>query len=259
MTVSEPITGLRRVAATRYVAPLREGGSLPGLVEADDDGLYVMKFRGAGQGPAALVAEVIAGELARALALPVPELVLAELEPELAKAEPDVEIQELAAASTGLNLGVDFLPGSLPFTPAAARELDPQRAADIVWFDALVMNVDRTPRNPNLLAWHGRIWLIDHGAAFYRQHGERPLASAARDAFPMIGQHVLLERAGSIGEADERLAATAVAAIDAIVRLVPDDWLGDRPAPRRQDFADFLRDRLRSPRDFVVEADDARA
>jgi hypothetical protein len=176
-----------------------------------------------------------------------------------ARAEPDPEIQDLVAASAGLNFGLDFLPGALAFDADAGRALDPELAAAIVWFDALMTNVDRTPRNPNLLAWHGRIWLIDHGAAFYRQHGERPLASAARDAFPMIGQHVLLERAGSIGEADERLAATAVAAIDAIVRLVPDDWLGDRPAPRRQDFADFLRDRLRSPRDFVVEADDARA
>src|SRR6188508_302751 len=162
---------LRRVTATRYVAPLREGGSLPGLVEADDDGLYVVKFRGAGQGPAALVAEVLAGELARALGLTVPELVLAELDPELPRAEPDVEIQELLVASAGTNLGVDFLPGALPFTPAAADGFDPARAADVVWFDALVMNVDRTPRNPNLLVWHGRTWLIDHGAALYVHHG----------------------------------------------------------------------------------------
>src|SRR6201996_5300643 len=153
---TETDTRLRRVTATRYVAPLREGGSLPGLVEADDDGLYVMKFRGAGQGPAALVAEVVAGELARSLDLLVPELVVAWLEPELARAEPDVEIQELAAASVGANLGVDFLPGALPFPPAAARALDPALAADVVWLDALVMNVDRTPRNPNLLVWHGR-------------------------------------------------------------------------------------------------------
>ncbi|MEA2147110.1 MAG: hypothetical protein QOG59_2697, partial [Solirubrobacteraceae bacterium] len=162
---------LREITATRYVAPLREGGSLPALVEADDDGLYVMKFTGAGQGPAALVAEVVAGELARSVGFLVPELVVANLDPDLARAEPDVEIQELALASVGANLGVDFLPGSLPFTPAAAHGLSAEQAADLVWFDALITNVDRTPRNPNLLVWHGRTWLIDHGAAFFRQHG----------------------------------------------------------------------------------------
>jgi hypothetical protein len=256
---TETDTRLRRVSATRYVAPLREGGSLPGLVEADDDGLYVMKFRGAGQGPAALVAEVVAGELARALGLLVPELVVAELDPELARAEPDVEIQELADASVGENLGVDFLPGALPFTPAAARVLDPGLAADVVWFDALVMNVDRTPRNPNLLVWHGRTWLIDHGAAFYRQHGDAPLADSARARFPLVRDHVLLPRAGSIFEADERLAETARAAAGRAVALIPDAWLGERPAERRLDFEAFLRARLEAPRDFVAEAEDARA
>jgi hypothetical protein len=250
---------MRRVAATRYVAPLREGGSLPGLVEADDDGLYVMKFRGAGQGPAALVAEVVAGELARAVGLPVPELVLAELDPELAKAEPDIEIQELAAASVGLNLGVDFLPGSLAFTAAAGNSLAPDRAADVVWFDALVMNVDRTPRNPNLLVWHGQVWLIDHGAAFYRQHAEEPLASSARAAFPLIREHVLLGRAGPIAGADARLAGAAADAIAHAVAQVPDQWLGDRPTARRADFAEFLGDRLTPPRVFVQEAERARS
>jgi hypothetical protein len=250
---------LRRVAATRYVAPLREGGSLPGLVEADDDGLYVMKFRGAGQGPAALVAEVVAGELARAIGLPVPELVLAELDPELAKAEPDIEIQELAAASVGLNLGVDFLPGSLAFTTAAGNSLAPERAADVVWFDALVMNVDRTPRNPNLLVWHGQVWLIDHGAAFYRQHAEEPLAASARAAFALIREHVLLDRAGPIAGADARLAGAAAEAIAHAVGEVPDEWLGERPAARRADFAEFLSDRLTPPRVFVEEAERARS
>ena len=252
-------TRLRHVTATRYVAPLREGGSLPGLVEADDDGLYVMKFYGAGQGPAALVAEVVAGELARALGLLVPELVVAELEPELARGEPDVEIQELADASVGSNLGVDFLPGALPFTPAAARALDPSLAADVVWLDALVMNVDRTPRNPNLLVWHGRTWLIDHGASFYRQHGDAPLADSARAAFPLVRDHVLLPRAGSIAQADERLAAAAQAAVADAVARVPDAWLGPAPAERRADFEAFLRARLEPPRGFVMEAEDARA
>lgn len=251
--------GLRHVLATRYVAPLREGGSLPGLIEADDDGLYVMKFRGAGQGAAALVAEVVAGELGRAIGLPVPELVVAELDPELAKAEPDIEIQELAAASSGLNLGVDFLPGALPFTIAAATKLDPDHAADVVWFDALVMNVDRTPRNPNLLVWHERTWLIDHGAAFYRQHGDGPLALAAHAGFPLIGEHVLLGAAGPIAEADDRLAEAAMGAASDVTRLVPRQWLGERPDQRRADFAEFLQERLRGPRRFVEEAERARA
>jgi HipA-like kinase len=231
---------------------------LPGLVEADDDGLYVMKFRGAGQGPAALVAEVVAGELARALGLLVPELVIAELDPDLARAEPDVEIQELADASVGANLGVDFLPGALPFTPAAGRAMDPDLAADVVWFDALVTNVDRTARNPNLLVWHGRTWLIDHGAAFYRQHGDAPLAQSAQAAFPMVAEHVLLRHAGPIAGADARLAGAAEQAVAGAVALVPDAWLGPAPAERRADFAAFLHARLSPPRAFVTEAEEAR-
>jgi hypothetical protein len=249
---------LRRVIATRYVAPLREGGSLPGLVEADDDGLYVMKFRGAGQGPAALVAEVAAGELARSLGMLVPELVVAELDPALARAEPDVEIQELAEASVGANLGVDYLPGALSFTSAAGRTLDPAQAADVVWFDALVMNVDRTPRNPNLLVWHGRTWMIDHGAAFYRQHRPAPLAESARAPFALIGEHVLLPYAGPIQQADERLAGAAADAVADAIARVPDEWLGDQPARRRADFEGFLHGRLAAPRVFVQEAERAR-
>ena len=231
----------------------------PGLVEADDDGLYVMKFRGAGQGPAALVAEVVAGELARSLGLRVPELVLAELEPELAHAEPDAEIQELAEASAGVNLGVDFLPGALPFTPAAGAALGPDTAADVVWLDALVMNVDRTPRNPNLLVWHERTWLIDHGAAFYLQHGGAPLADSADAPFPLIAEHVLLPDAGSVAEADERLAARALEAAGPAVELVPADWLGRTRSSRRADIAAFLSRRLDGPRSFAQEAERARA
>jgi hypothetical protein len=250
--VAQTLAALPTVRATRYVAALREGGSLPGLVEADDDGLYVVKFRGAGQGPGALVAEVIAGELGRALGLPVPDLAVVSVAPELGHAEPDPEIQELIAASPGANSGMDFLPGALPFTPPA-DQVDPAFAADVVWFDALVTNIDRTPRNPNLLSWHGRIWLIDHGAAFFRQHGERPLAETARDPVPMLAEHVLLPVAGSLSEADERLAERAAAAIDEVVALVPDDWLGADPAARRAGFAAFLRDRLAPPRPFVEE------
>ena len=249
---------LRRVTATRYVTPLREGGSLPGLVEADDDGLYVVKFRGAGQGPGALVAEVLAGELARALGLRVPDLVLAELDPELPRAEPDQEIQDLLTASAGINLGVDFLPGALPFTPAAAHAIDAAFAADVVWLDSLVTNVDRTPRNPNLLVWHGRTWLIDHGAAFYRQYGDAPLAESARAPFAHIADHVLLAFAEPIATADERLAERAQDAVAGAAALVPDDWLGDAPTARRADLVGFLRARLEEPREFVEEAERAR-
>ena len=249
---------LRRVTATRYVTPLREGGSLPGLVEADDDGLYVVKFRGAGQGPGALVAEVLAGELARALGLRVPDLVLAELDPALPRAEPDQEIQDLLTASAGINLGVDFLPGALAFTPAATHAIDPAFAADVVWLDALVTNVDRTPRNPNLLVWHGRTWLIDHGAAFYRQHGDAPLADSARAPFPHIADHVLLAFSEPIAAADERLADRARNAVAAAAALVPDEWLGDDPVARRADLAGFLEARLQEPREFVQEAERGR-
>src|SRR5689334_4043120 len=180
---------LRTVTATRYVTPLSEGGSLSGLVEADDDGLYVLKFRGAGHGPRAPLAEVVAGELARGLGLPVPELVLVEVDPALGAAEPDPEIQDLIAASAGLNLGMDFLPGATAYLPAHPPPAS--LAADVVWFDALVTNVDRTPRNPNLLRWHGNLWLIDHGAALYAFHGAEPVARA-RAGFPAIRDHVLL-------------------------------------------------------------------
>jgi hypothetical protein len=250
---------LRTVAATRYVAPLREGGSLPALVEGDDDGLYVVKLRGAGQGVRALVAEVLVGRLAQLAGLPVPELVIVDVDAELARAEPDPEIQDLVTASAGSNAGLDFLPGSLPYAPAAARPPDAALAADVVWFDALVMNVDRTPRNPNLLVWHGRTWLIDHGAAFYLQHGDAPLARSARAAFAHIADHVLLAAAEPIAAADERLAARAMEATAGAAALVPDGWLGADPAARRADLVAFLEARLQAPRPFVEEAERARA
>jgi hypothetical protein len=241
---------LRTVRSTRYVTPLREGGSLPAIVEADDDGLYVVKFRGAGQGPKALAAEIVAGEAGRALGLPVPELVLVEVDPQLAGAEPDPEIQDLLDASAGLNVGMDFLPGALPFTPGRAPDGD--LAADVVWFDSLMLNVDRTPRNPNLLRWHGRTWLIDHGAALYVHHGADPLAGA-RGRFPAIREHVLLPHASSIAEADARLAGRLDrAALEAIEALVPADWRGDAP------YAEHLVRRLEAPRAWVDEAEEAR-
>jgi len=249
---------LRGVVATRYVTPLREGGSLPGLCEADDDGLYVVKFRGAGQGAKALVAEVICAALARDAGLAVPELVTVELDPALGRAEPDPEIQDLLDASAGVNLGVDFLPGALPFVPAAGPEPAPQLAADIVWLDAFITNVDRTAQNPNLLWWHGELWCIDHGAALYRHHeGLRPADATAR--FAAIAQHVLLPYAGSIAEADARLAPRLDrAAVERAVAAVPDAWLAD-PDRDRPTYVSFLCARLAAPRAFAEEAEDARA
>jgi hypothetical protein len=250
-------TDLRTVSATRYVTPLREGGSLPGLIEADDDGLYVVKFRGAGQGTRALVAEVIAGELARTLGLPIPEQAIVEIDPALGAAEPDPEIQELIVASPGQNLGMDFLPGAAAYSPAAGWAPDPELAAEIVWFDALLTNVDRTPQNPNLLLWHERLWLIDHGAAIYLQHaGLRPVEHAGRP-FPQIAEHVLLACAGSIVAADARLAPRIDRALlERIVALVPADWFaGERP----ESYVEYLARRLQAPRDFVEEAERARA
>ena len=249
---------LRPVTATRYVEPLREGGSLPGLMEASDEGLYVVKLRGAGQGIAPLVAEVVVGELARSLGFRMPELVTVQIDVELARAEPDPEIQELVAASAGVNLGVDFLPGALPFSPAALSRIDPELAADIVWLDALTTNVDRSPRNPNLLMWHGATWLIDHGAALYRQHGLQPLSDSANAAFPLIADHVLLPVASSIADADARLADAARVAAPQAIELVPEEWLGSDPGARRADLLAFFADRLSPLRTFAEEADDAR-
>ena len=254
---SQAQVGLSTVVATRYVTPLREGGSLPGLMEADDDGLYVVKFRGAGQGAKALVAELLAGELARRLGLNVPELVFVELDPALGRAEPDPEIQDLLDASPGLNLGVDFLPGALSFDAADGGDaVAPELAADIVWFDALMANVDRTPRNPNLLLWHGRLWLIDHGAAVYHQHAAGDLAAQARASFPAIGEHVLLPYAGSILEADGRLAPRLpVEILEALAALIPQGWQ-EHPS---EAYATWLQRRLAEPRGFAQEAEDARA
>jgi hypothetical protein len=218
---------LEHVTVTRYVTPLREGGSLPAIVEADNLGTYVMKFRGAGQGPLALVAEIIAGELARRLGLQVPELVLAGLDPRIAVSEPDPEIQDLLRASEGTNLGVDFLPGSFGFEPLGWTA-EPEFASQVLWFDALVQNVDRTWRNPNLLVWHRNIWLIDHGAALYFHHNwptadpKRPFAAA---------EHVLRDRATGLGAAHATLAPRITADLLAeVTALVPPEWFGDRGA-----------------------------
>ncbi|HWS53820.1 MAG TPA: HipA family kinase [Pyrinomonadaceae bacterium] len=255
---------LRTVRATRYVTPLREGGSLPAIVEADDDGLYVLKFRGAGQGPKALIAELVAGELARALDLPVPEIVFVELDAELARTEPDPEIQDLIRASAGLNLALDFLPGSITFDPLVEK-LDGALASRVVWFDALVTNVDRTPRNTNMLIWHKRLWLIDHGAALYFHHAWDDYRARSRGRFPQIREHVLLPAADRLEEADADLSRRVTPPlVEEILGLVPDEWLAAGspfagPAEHRAAYAEYLAGRLAPPRDFVQEAADARA
>lgn len=247
---------IEQVRATRYVAPLREGGSLPALVEASDDGLYVVKLRGAGQGPKALVAELLAGRLARELELPVPDLALVELPGELAIAEPDPEIQELLSASAGTNAGLDFLPGALPFSPAGRFEVDPALAARIVWFDSLVENVDRTPKNPNLLTWHGALWMIDHGAALYRQHqGLDPAAAGGR--FDPIRDHVLLGRAGPIRDADAELAPRVTAELlRASGADVPPAWF---EGAELETYVEYLLARLEARELWVETAEEGRA
>jgi hypothetical protein len=222
---------LRQVTATRYVTPLREGGSLPGVVEADDLGTYVVKFRGAGQGPKALVAEVISGELARRLELPVPELVVVDLDPVVARAEPDQEVQELIKASAGPNLGMDFLPGALGFDPVAHR-VDAGLASRVLVFDAFTENVDRSWRNPNLLIWHGGLWLIDHGATLYFHHNWPRAATVVHRPYPW-DDHVLKPYTTALADAGPELAARLTPALLAdVIALVPDEWLDDPDADR---------------------------
>src|SRR5215831_7278140 len=196
---------LRTVIATRYVTPLREGGSLPAIVEADDDGMYVLKFRGAGQGPKALIAELVAGEMARVAGLPVPEIVFVELDADLARTEPDPEIQDLIRASGGLNLALDYLPGAIMFDPVA-EQIEARLASQIVWFDAYVTNIDRTPRNTNMLMWHRQLWLIDHGAALYFHHSWSNYRERTSDPFRLIKDHVLLRSAAQLEAADLHLS-----------------------------------------------------
>jgi hypothetical protein len=254
---------LRTVIATRYVTPLREGGSLPAIVEADDDGMYVLKFRGAGQGPKALIAELVAGEIARAAGLPVPEIVFVELDPELARTEPDPEIQDLIRASAGLNLALDYLPGSVSFDTVAEKP-DEDLASSIVWFDAYVTNLDRTPRNTNMLVWHRRLWLIDHGAALYFHHTWNNYVARSRDPFALIKDHVLLRFAGSLEEADSRMTARITSDILAsIVGLIPDAFLiGDSSFTTceqyRDAYVEYLLSRLEPPHVFLEEAIRAR-
>lgn len=257
---------LRTITATEYVTPLREGGSLPAIVEGDDDGTYVLKFRGAGQGPKALIAELVSGEIARALGLPVPEIVFVLLDPRFAKTEQDPEIQDLLRASEGLNLALDYLPGSITFDPLIAKPIqdNPRLASSVVWFDALVTNVDRTARNPNLLFWHHGLWLIDHGASLYFHHAWDDHLERSRTPFPAIKDHVLLRWAGEIGEVDATLrAALTHDVLQGIVQSIPESWLGDVPQfgtveAHRAAYLAYLETRLEQTRKWVEEAIRAR-
>lgn len=257
---------LRTVRATRYVTPLREGGSLPAIIEADDDGTYVLKFRGAGQGAKALIAEIVTGEIARVLGLKVPEIVLVELDAVLGRSEPDPEIQDLIKASQGLNLALDYLPGSMTFDPLVARLVreSPALSSAIVWLDAYTTNVDRTPRNTNMLVWHNELWLIDHGASLYFHHSWDNYLERSKTSFSQIKDHVLLPFANTLKEADAELAPLLTPQIIAdIVGLIPQSWLGDVAQfagveEHRAAYVEYLLNRLEAPRAFVEEARHAR-
>jgi hypothetical protein len=257
------MTELRTVAASRYVTPLREGGSLPAIIETDDDGMYVLKFRGAGQGPKSLIAELLAGEIGRLAGLPIPEIVFVELPAELARTEPDPEIQSLIRASAGLNIALDYLPGSVTFDPLVAVP-DARLASRIVWFDAFVCNVDRTVRNVNMLMWHRQLWLIDHGAALYFHHAWNRDDRHALDPFALIKEHVLLKYASVLADVDSQMAALLTPdRLASIVQSIPASWIPEDPgfagkSGQREAYLNYFTLRLESSSVFVQEAIRAR-
>ena len=259
----QPSLKIRTVTATRYVTPLREGGSLPAIVEADDDGLYVLKFRGAGQGVKALIAELIGGEIARALGLPIPEIVFVNLDAALGKIEPDPEIQDLLGNSGGLNLALDYLPGSITFDPLI-EIIEPRLASKVVWFDCLITNVDRTARNTNLLVWHKKLWLIDHGAALFFHHAWQNPEEQSRRPFIQVKNHVLLPFASELETVNEEFRRLLTPdQIESIVNLIPDEWLTNEPhfeneTRHRAAYVKFLQNRLTASEIFVEEAQRAR-
>ena len=252
-----------RVQATRYVTPLREGGSLPAVVEADDGSLYVMKFAGAGQGPKALIAELIGGLIGQALGFLVPDLVIIEMDDQLGRSEPDPEIQDLLRASVGLNLGMRYLPSALAYNPLTTPPLPADLASDIVWFDAYITNVDRTARNVNMLIWEQDLWLIDHGASLYFHHDWGDYLERSRSPFSFTRQHSLLPLAGKLTEADERLRPLLTRdLITEVVNLIPEAWFQDpeifpTPQANRTAYIDYLVARRDAADNFVQEAIDA--
>lgn len=254
---------LRKVNVVRYVTPLREGGSMPAIIEADDDFLYVLKFRGAGQGSRALIAELIGGEIARALGLKIPELVFAHLEPDFGRLEPDEEIQDLLKFSVGLNLAVHYLSGAITYDPIV-NTVDEVLASKIVWLDALLMNVDRTVKNTNMLMWHKELWLIDQGASLYFHHSWHNWEEQALKPFVQIKDHVLLTHASNLVEADHSAKKILDANfIEQVVSLIPEEWLEDEQIFRsseehRKAYAQFLNARIKNSEIFVKGAQDAR-
>ncbi|AYA38787.1 aminotransferase class I and II [Hymenobacter oligotrophus] len=257
----QPNLHLRSVEVVRYITPLREGGSLPALVEADDGFMYVLKFRGAGQGTKALVAELIVGELARALGLRVPELVFCHLHEAFGRTEPDEEIQDLLRFSTGLNLGLHFLAGASTYDPLVNTP-DAKLASQVLWLDCLTLNVDRTARNTNMLMWHKELWLIDHGAALYVHHTGPGWADAPRRSFAQVKDHVLLPQATQLAAVNaECQLLLSPERIRAVVALVPDEWLNEpdlSPDEQRNAYVRFLENRVAASEIFVQEAENAR-
>ncbi len=257
-----PLT-IRSVNVTRYVTPLREGGSLPAIAEADDGFLYVLKFRGAGQGIKALIAELLGGEIARALGLKVPEIVFANVDEAFGRTEPDEEIQDLLKFSEGLNLALHYLSGSIAFDPAVTK-IDPELASQIVWLDSLITNVDRTSRNTNMLMWYKKLWLIDHGAALYFHHSWDNWKEQATRPFTQVKDHVLLPWASELETVSETYCSVLnPERIRAIVELVPDEWLTTASPPgsaaaKKEVYAQFLTTRVHHSAIFVKEAQHAR-
>ena len=261
--MANEIPEIRTVNVIRYVTPLREGGSLPAIAEADDEFMYVIKFRGAGQGRKALVAELIGAEIARALGLKVPEIVFAKLDEAFGRTEPDEEIQDLLKASVGLNLGLHYLSGSITYDPAVSS-IDPTLASKIVWLDCLLTNVDRTSRNTNMLIWYKELWLIDFGASLYFHHSWTNWKAQAEKPFVLVKDHVLLPQASELDLADTEFKNILTKEfIENIIALVPEDWLKDEPtfqsiAEHRQAYVDFLVTRIAHSEIFVNEAKHAR-
>ncbi|MNJ92860.1 hypothetical protein D3C87_105340 [compost metagenome] len=253
---------LRTVNVTRYVTPLREGGSMPAIAEADDGFLYVLKFRGAGQGHKALISEIIGGEIARALGLKMPELVFANLDEAFGRTEPDEEIQDLLKASVGLNLALHYLSGAITYDPTI-NKVDSNLASKIVWMDCLLTNMDRTARNTNMLYWHKELWLIDHGASLYFHHSWQNWEEQAKRPFVLVKDHVLLPQASEISTVDDELKSILTPQlIDDILALIPDEWLDERSFETAEDqrkaYAYFLNTRIENSSVFVNEAENAR-
>lgn len=254
---------LRTVNVTRYITPLREGGSLPALAEADDDFKYVLKFKGAGHGVKALIAELVGGQIAKALKLQLPELVFANLDEAFGRSEGDEEIQDLLQGSQGLNLALHFLSGAITFDPVVTT-VDAKLASQIVWLDAYITNVDRTFRNTNMLIWHKELWLIDHGACLYFHHSWNNWEQHAKSPFALIKDHVLLPQATLLKEVDAEYKAllTPEILVD-IVNTIPEEWLqwedtDETPEALRNVYLQFLQTRLNNSEIFVNQAQNAR-